>query len=117
MNLPHQEPLIFAKRVICKDTESATVLCEFEKVPTLAMFLEAAAQSTAAFASEEKSPIGFLTMCKDIKLLAPLVEKNYHIQVTKDTEINTIKRFVFEVFDRSDNIKYVSGSLTIVIQG
>ncbi len=117
MNLPHQEPLIFAKRVIRKDAESATVLCEFEEIPTLPMFLEAAAQSTAAFVSDDKTPIGFLTMCKDIKLLAPLVEKHYHIQVTKDTEINTIKRFLFEVFDKSGKIKYVSGSLTIVIQG
>ncbi len=116
MNLPHREPLIFAKRVIWKDAESATVLCEFEEVPTLAMFLEAAAQSTAAFASEEKTPIGFLTMCKDIKLLAPFVGKYYHIQITKDTEINTIKRFLFEVFDKSGKIKYASGSLTILIR-
>ena len=114
MNLPHGESLRFAKEVIRKDLDSATVLCEFRETPTLPMFIEAAAQSTAAFAPSGEALIGFLVMSREVKLLVPLQEKQYHFKITREAEIGSMKKFFFEAFDRQENIKYVSGSLTIV---
>ena len=116
MNLPHGEALRFAKEVIRKELNSATVLCEFKEIPTLPMFIEAAAQSSAAFAPSDEALIGFLVMSREVKLLAPLQEKSYHIKITHEAEIGTMKKFFFEAFDREEDVKYVSGSLTIVIE-
>lgn len=116
MNLPHGEELIFAKEVIKREINSATVLCEFAELPTLPMFIEAAAQSTSAFAPSDKTLIGFLVMSREVKLLAPPQEKQYHFKITREAEIGTMKKFFFEAFDREDNVRYASGSLTILTQ-
>ncbi len=115
MNLPHGEAIRFAKEVIKIEINSATVLCDFREIPTLPMFIEAAAQSTAAFAPSDKTLIGFLVMSREVKLLAPIHEKDYHFKITREAEIGTMKKFFFEAFDRRENVKYVSGSLTIVV--
>ncbi len=117
MNLPHQKPLIFAQKVLEKEIDTATVLCEFNEIPTLPMFIEAAAQSSAAFAPDNSTLMGFLTLCKNVKLLLPLKEKHYHIKITHEIEINSVKRFFFEAYDLRDEVKYVSGNLTIVTEG
>lgn len=114
MNLPHGEALLFAKEVIEKDSNTATVLCEFKGIPTLPMFIEAAAQSTAAFAPADKTLIGFLIKSKDVKLLTSTLEKHYHLKITREAEIGTMKKFFFEAFDPQESVKYVSGHLTIV---
>ena len=116
MNLPHGEAIRFAKEVIKREIISATVLCDFREIPTLPMFIEAAAQSTAAFAPSDETLIGFLIMCREVKLLAPPQEKSYHFKITREAEIGTMKKFLFEAFDRHEDVKYVSGSLTIVIE-
>ena len=116
MNLPHGEALRFAKEVIKKDVDTATVLCEFGEIPILPMFIEAAAQASAAFAPSDEVLIGFLVISREVKLLAPLQEKSYHIKITREAEIGTMKKFYFEAFDRQEHVKYVSGSLTIVTE-
>lgn len=115
MKLPHGEALRFAKELIKKELNTAMVLCEFREIPTLPMFIEAAAQSSAAFAPSDKPLIGFLVMSRDVKLLTPLQEKRYHFKITREAEIGTMKKFFFEAFDVFEGIKYVSGGLTIVI--
>ena len=115
MNLPHGEALRFAKEVIKKELNSATVLCEFREIPTLPMFIEAAAQSTAALAPSDEALIGFLVMSREVKLIVPLQEKQYHLKISRETEIGTMKKFFFEAFDRQESVKYVSGNITILI--
>ncbi len=117
MNLPHQAPLIFAKDIISKDEKVATVLCNFDQIPTLAMFIEASAQSSSAFDNidEDKPKIGFLTTVKNIELLDEIRNNTYLIEVTKIIEINNIKQFTFEAFDKDTNVKVVIGSFTIVV--
>jgi len=117
VNLPHGEVLMFAKEVIRYDAGTAVVLCEFKEIPTLPIFVEAAAQSSAALAPAGKVLIGFLVMCRKVKLLVPFREKQYYLKITPEIEIDTMKKFFFEAFDIEENIKYASGSLTIVTNG
>lgn len=116
MNLPHQSPLIFAKKVISIDNQLATVLCDFNQIPTLAMFIEASAQSSSAFDTNvDKPKIGFLTTVKNIELLDEIQSSIFLIKVTKENEINNIKQFSFEAFDKDTNGKVVIGSFTIIV--
>ena len=92
------------------------VKCQFDTIPTLAMFVEAAAQSSSAFNSDQQSKIGFLTMAKNIKLLEEVNEKIYMFRLKKETAINQYKQFSFEAYSQENNVKVVSGSFTLVIE-
>lgn len=116
--MPHKEPLIFAKEVLNKQDNIVDVHCIFKDIPTLAMFVEAAAQASSAFDvnNDIKPKIGFLTVSKDVKLLKDIKKKGYVIKVEIKAEINNIKQFYFEVFEELYDAKCVSGYFTIIIQ-
>ena len=118
MNLPHGEVLLFAKEILEKNNDAVKVRCEFSTFPTLAMFIEAAAQSSAAFNSDSDTrvKIAFLTMAKDVKLLNKIRKKNYIIKVDIQIEVNNMKQFYFEVYEEFSDIRYVSGYFTLIIQ-
>lgn len=101
-----------------KQDNIVDVLCAFEDIPTLAMFVEAAAQASSAFDLDNdiKPKIGFLVASKDVKLLDELNKKSYVIKVEIEAEINTIKQFYFEAFEEFSDVKCVSGHFTIIIQ-
>lgn len=80
------------------------------------MFIEAAAQSSSAFNSDQQSKMGFLTMAKNIKLLEKLNEKIYIFRLKKETAINQYKQFSFETYSQGKSLKVVSGSFTLVIE-
>lgn len=104
--------------MIRKQDNIVDVLCTFNDTPTLAMFIEAAAQASSAFdlSNDTKPKIGFLTVAKDVKLLNDIKEKSYVIKVEIKAEINNIKQFSFEVLEELSNIKCVSGNFTLIIQ-
>ena len=119
MNLPHREPLLFAREVIDKRENRAIILCEFEMVPTLPMFIEAAAQSSAAFASPQNDgiPIGFLVSCRDVERLALPVGTCFHMKVFREIDLGRIKKFFFEATGFSEKSICASGSITMMIPG
>lgn len=104
--------------MIKKQDNNVDVLCTFKDIPTLAMFVEAAAQASAAFEIDNniKPKIGFLTVAKDIKLLNDIKKKRYVLRVEIEAEINNIKQFYFEAFEEFSSMKYVSGHFTLVLQ-
>lgn len=103
--------------MIRKDHGLVEVRCQFDTLPTLAMFIEAAAQSSAAFNVDEEPKIGFLAIAKNVKLLDKVKEKVYTFRLKEEVEINQYKQFSFEAFRQNDNKKVVSGSFTLVIDG
>ncbi len=118
MNLPHLEPLIFAKEVLAVDNNKATILCKFVKTPTLSMFIEASAQASLAFGTLGLySKVGFLTVAKDIKLLNIFEENIFIIKIQKIVELNNMKQFSFEAFEKKNSSRIVVvGNFTILIQ-
>jgi len=116
MNLPHGEYLLFAKECVERRGDYVVVHCIFPTNPTLAMFLEAAAQSTAGFNKKEDLKRGFLTIGKDIKILNNIVSKEYLIHVSKDIYLGRYHQFNFEVFDKETELKVVNGALTLQIE-
>ena len=118
MNLPHREPLIFAKEVLLKQGNTVKVKCEFPTLPTLAMFVEAAAQSCAAFNfdSHSKEIIGFLTMANDVELLRKIETLHFLFLLKKEVEVGPYKKFSFEAYANNMHIKIVTGNFTLLIQ-
>jgi len=116
MTLPHGELLVFAKKVLISREDYVVVECVFPSVPTLAMFLEAAAQCTAGFNSKQDVTMGFLTMGKDIQRLASIVKTDYQFKVSKSVNIAAYHQFYFEASCKETGLKVVSGSFTLQIE-
>ena len=116
MTLPHQEPLIFAQKVISKNDTTSQVLCRFNFIPTLATFIEAAAQSSSSFKELREDQIGFLTTVKNIKQLDKIKSTEYIFHVTLEIDLGNISKFSFIAYDKISNIAIVSGEFTAVLE-
>jgi len=116
MNLPHLEPLIFAKEILFKSPDRVEVKCEFLTLPTLAMCIEAAAQSCAAFDEESGNTLAFLTQSNDVRFLEKVEAVSFVFFVHKEVEVAGYKKFFFEVYDPITKQKVVSGKLTLSVQ-
>ncbi len=115
MNLPHREPLVFAKEILLRSDTKVEVLCIFPHKPTLAMFIEAAAQSSAAFNLDKEAKVGFLTMATNIKSLYPADNLEYIFNVYSESEVGSYKKFSFVAINKSNHIKTVHGDFTIAM--
>ncbi len=72
LNLPHKDPIHFAKYIILQEKTFAIVKVVFQSIPSLAMVVEAAAQSTAAF-NVNNTSLAFLVAINDVKLLHQVI--------------------------------------------
>ncbi|MFT5835697.1 MAG: hypothetical protein ACI9RG_000590 [Sulfurimonas sp.] len=113
LNLPHQAPVRFAKYIISKDETCAIVRAEFESLPSLAMLVEAAAQSSAAFSDGEEK-MGFLVTLKNVKLLEKVEFLEYDIEVTFQHMLESLSYFSFEVKNQDSII--ASGIFVIYVK-
>ncbi len=116
MTLPHGDLLLFAKNVAACTEEYVVVDCVFPSLPTLAMFLEAAAQCTAGFKTKKDVKIGFLTIGKEVKILEAIDSKAYQFKVYKDVQLAQYHQFYFEALCKESKIKVVTGSFTLQIE-
>jgi hypothetical protein len=116
MNLPHLPPLIFAKKVVSLNKNEATVFCDFNITPTLCMFIEAFAQSSLAFNTNNQIKIGFLTKANKIKLLNNIDENSFLIKIQKIAEVANIKQFYIEAYGKKSGKKTVSGDITLFLK-
>jgi hypothetical protein len=116
MNLPYGELLIFAKETLQKTDSQVQVNCNFPVLPTLAMFIEAAAQSSSAFHTTGEVKMGFLTMVLDCKLLGEIRGKEYLFEIYKENEVGQYKKFSFVALSKVSMLKVVSGNFTIYVE-
>ena len=113
LNLPHKEPIKFAKYIVSKEDTSAVVKVQFDEIPNLPMLVEAAAQSSAAFSNEENK-MGFLVTLKNIKLLSKPYSFEYNIKVIFEHQLDSLVYFNFEVYD--ENVQIATGIFIIALQ-
>ena len=116
MNLPHGELLVFAKEVVLKTDNKVQVSCRFPTVPTLSMFIEAAAQCSAAFNVDNEPKIGFLTMATNVEFLDEVDSLEYIFIVFSEAEVGAYKKFFFEAIDKVSKISVVRGNFTLVVE-
>ena len=113
LNLPHIEPIRFAKYIISKDSNRARVKIEFDEIPSLAMMIEAAAQSSAAI-GEDDATMGFLVSLKNVKLLTPPTKIIFEVEVVNEHNMENMKMMSFDIFE--DETKISTGSFMIAIE-
>lgn len=116
MNLLHLEPLRFAKEIITLDLEKAKVRCFFPYVPTLAMIIEASAQSSAAFSQGATLRAGFLVLAKDVELLQSPKERSFVACIEQNSSFENKREFFFEFFNDSEDTLIASGTFIIMLR-
>ncbi len=99
LNLPHQEPIKFAKYIISSDDKQVTVRISFDTLPSLAMLVEAVAQSSAAF-DEGSSKMGYLVALKNIELIQKPSSLEYDAQLKSSHKIDQLNYFEFDILDK-----------------
>jgi len=113
LNLPHREPIRFAKHIISKASNRARVEIGFDEIPSLAMLIEAAAQSSAAI-GESDATMGFLVSLKNVKLLASPTKTIFEVKVVNEYNMGNMKMMNFDIFE--DEMKISTGSFMIATE-
>jgi len=114
INLPHKEPIRFAQSVLSKTLTKVEVMCQFKSIPTLSIFLEAAAQSASALNPKEIEVIAFITSCKKITQVKKSKEKQYLFTVQEQLSLLNHKHYFFKamhLYDKEELI--VEGEFTL----
>ena len=112
IKLPHGEYIKFAQFILSNDGEVAIVQIEFKYLPSLAMIVEASAQSTAGLAIGEPK-MGYLVSLKNIKLINELKFLKYNVKIMKQHALGRLTYFDFEVFLESK--VFTTGTFMIAI--
>jgi len=116
MKLPHLDPLIFAKEILALEENSSKILCEFEYKPSLAMFIEASAQSSAAFFQEGGYRLGYLVNAKNIQWINKSEDTKFIIALQLEVTFESMRNYSFIVTNITEDIAVCSGEFTISIQ-
>lgn len=112
LNLPHKEPIRFTKEIVSKETNRARVRVEFDEIPSFAMMIEAAAQSSVAIGDSD-AKMGFLVSLKNVKLLTPPTKTILKVEVVNEHNMENMKMMSFDIFE--DETKVSTGSFMIAI--
>jgi len=112
--LPHRPPVRFVKTVLASNEQFSMTLVQFDTTPSLAMVVEAAAQSSVFIKIPTKSNIGMLVVMKNIKYHEPLLKETYQIKTELLHYLDQYFMFKFTLFD--ENKKNVTGEFNIVGQ-
>jgi hypothetical protein len=100
-NLPHQKPIRFVNKIVDKGIDFVVVSCSFPIQPTLAMFCEAAAQSSIVFSETDEIKLGFLVSLKNIEIIESLVSLEYEIKIKKEISLGLLQEYSFEIINSS----------------
>jgi len=112
IKLPHLAPVLFAKEVLFKEDKIAKVLVEFPMLPSLAMMIEAAAQSSAAFRENDREN-AYLVSLKGIKLLEKATQTSLEIEIVDAHRLDKMRYVEFKVFE--GEVCVASGTLVIAV--
>ncbi len=113
--IPHLEPVRFVDVLLYADEESASVKICFDKKPTLAMLVEAAAQSSSAIKDDENSgKMGFLVSLKNIKLIEKVQSNEFIANIKLNQKIENFKSLSFEIL--KEDILVAKGIFSITLR-
>jgi hypothetical protein len=112
IKLPHLAPVKFAKVILEKDNKKAKVLLEFPQVPSLAMLVEGAAQSSAAFRVNDTEN-AYLVSLKNIKLLQKPTQNDLSVIVVDEHRLDKMRYVGFEIFEQE--VCVAQGTLVIAV--
>ncbi|MDR0407528.1 MAG: hypothetical protein LBH45_01215 [Campylobacteraceae bacterium] len=111
LKLPHKPPILFVRNVLSKEDDSAVVDTLFPKIPSLAMMMEAAAQSSCVFGDEDKE--GFVISCQNVTLHGKPKGVSFKTHVACRLKNGLLSEIFFE--SRENDILIASGTLLLML--
>ncbi len=114
-SIPHLPPVRFVDSVLYADENRTEVKISFDILPSLAMLVEAATQSSSGIKDDEGGEkMGFLVSLKDVKLLKEISSKEYTVLVELIHKIDNFKSLLFAIMDKKQKI--AEGNFSITVQ-
>jgi len=113
IKLPHLAPIRFAQKILLKEGKMARVSLAFGMLPSLAMMVEAAAQSSAAFRVND-SENAYLVSIKGVKLHQNPTQENLVAEIIDAHRLDMMRYVEFQIFEQETCI--ASGTLVIAVQ-
>jgi hypothetical protein len=113
IKLPHLAPVRFAQDVLLKEEKLARVSLSFGMLPSLAMMVEAAAQSSAAFRVNDREN-AYLVSLKGIKLHQKASSENLVAEIVDAHRLDMMRYVEFKIFE--EDVCLASGTLVIAVQ-
>jgi hypothetical protein len=110
LNLPHKPPILFAHDIVSKDDNKVVVLVKFESIPTLAMMMEAAAQSSSAFC--DKSNEGYIISCSNLALHSYPKGHTFNAHIVSTMQADILNEIHFEI--KEDDVLISSGMILLM---
>jgi len=114
-SIPHLPPIRFVKSLLYCDSQSASVKIAFEEIPTLAMLVEAAAQSSSGIEDDDnKAKMGFLVSLKNVELLQELKLLEYTADIELVHKSDNFKSLLFTIKQNKKTV--AKGTFSIALQ-
>ena len=114
IKLPHLAPLKFAKEIVSQDENEARVVVAFDEIPSLAMLIESAAQSSSALEQNTEIKNALLVGMKNIKLHQNPSQLNFEVNVKNTHSLENMKLIDFDVYELERII--ANGSITLALE-
>jgi hypothetical protein len=111
LKFPHKPPILFAREILSREGESAIVSVLFPKLPSLAMMMEAAAQSSCTFKCDDKE--GFVISCSNVILHVKPKGVSFVVHVVNKLKNGPLNEIFFEL--KEDDILTASGTLLLML--
>jgi hypothetical protein len=111
LNLPHKPPVLFVQEILSQEGENALVGILFPKIPSLAMMMEAAAQSSCAFECDGKE--GFVISCSNVILHVKPKGVSFRVHVTSKLKNGLLNEIFFEL--KENDVLIASGTLLLML--
>ncbi|MGD9553739.1 MAG: hypothetical protein AB7V28_04995 [Arcobacteraceae bacterium] len=115
MNLPHLPPILFAQKALEITPKTAKVSLLFPFLPTLGMFVEAAAQSSSVFAVNA-SQKGFIVSLKEIQLLKKSTQLEMTAYLTIETRVGEFMEISFTITTYDKQEIFAMGKIILNIR-
>ncbi len=113
IKLPHLTPIKFAQYVLHKSDKQAKVSLLFPQIPSLAMLIEAAAQSSAAFRVNDKED-AYLVSLKGVKLLQDATDIELVAEIRDEHRLGDMRYVGFDIYQKETHL--ANGTLVIAVQ-
>jgi hypothetical protein len=113
IKLPHLAPVRFAQEVLLKEEKLARVSLSFGMLPSLAMMVEAAAQSSAAFRVNDREN-AYLVSLKGVVLHEKASSENLVAEIIDAHRLDKMRYVEFKIFE--EDLCLASGTLVIAVQ-
>lgn len=106
ISIPHGDDIRFVKEIVELQSDSVVTLCEFDPFPSIAMLVEASAQTAAAYmtSTDDRGLLGFLVGVRRFILLEKDLPSKLHFDLVIKNALDSMYYGVVRIFSNEKEV-------------